>query len=148
MELTINNYAFGERPEVTKPTTEFYKQLGESGIRKLVSRHYDLLRVSKIKHLFAKDDADFELTKQHSADFMIQICGGEDYYHQHRGKPMMIKRHASSQITPEGRIIWLNCYKQALLELDISEKAILSFWNYINVFSSWMVNTDQEVTKN
>ena len=141
MELQINNYKFGERPEVSKPDPEFYKQLGENGIRNMVSKHYDLLRLSPIKHLFAKDDAEFELSKQHSADFMIQICGGPDYHRQHRGKPMMADRHAPFSITPEGRIIWLNCYKQVLLELQVPENLVLSFWNYINAFSSWVVNT-------
>ena len=141
MNLQINTYRFGERPDVSKPDPEFYKQLGEDGIRKMVSRHYDLLRQSSIKHLFATDDAEFEFSKQNSADFMIQICGGPDYFNQRRGKPMMADRHAPFSITPEGRIVWLNCYKQALLELNISEDLVLSFWNYINAFSNWVVNT-------
>jgi hemoglobin len=141
MNLQINTYQYGERPEVSKPDPEFYKQLGDDGIRKMVSRHYNLLRESPIKHLFASDDAEFELSKQNSADFMIQICGGPDYFNQHRGKPMMGDRHTPFSITPEGRIVWLNCYKQALLELDIPEYLVLSFWNYINAFSNWVVNT-------
>ena len=140
-DLQINTYRFGERPEVSKPDPEFYKQLGEEGIRKMVSKHYDLIRVSAIKNLFPKEDATFELAKNNSADFMIQICGGPDYFNQHRGKPMMADRHAPFSITPEGRIVWLNCYKLALLELEIPDNLILSFWNYINVFSSWVVNT-------
>jgi len=141
MILEINNYKLGERPDVTKPDPEFYKHLSENGIRKMVSRHYDLMRQSNIKGLFSTDDEEFAQQKQHSADFMVQICGGTDYYNQRRGKPMMINRHAASTITPEARLVWLNCYKQALLELEISENLVLSFWNYINVFSAWMVNT-------
>lgn len=141
IDLQINSYQFGERPNVTKPDPEFYKQLGEEGIRKMVSRHYDLLRQSPIKHLFAKDDVEFEYSKQNSADFMIQICGGPDYFTQRKGSPKMMNRHAPFKIKPEGRLVWLNCYKQALVELTIPENLILSFWNYINVFSSWMVNT-------
>jgi len=29
MDLQINTYKYGERPEVTKPDPEFYNQLGE-----------------------------------------------------------------------------------------------------------------------
>jgi len=141
MDLQINSYQFGERPAVTRPDLDFYKVLGEKGIRNMVSKHYDLLRESDIKKLFPKDDAVFELSKQNSADFMIQICGGPDYFNQHRGKPMMIDRHSQFSITPEGRVVWLNCYKKVLLELNIPENLVLSFWNYINVFSNWMVNT-------
>ncbi len=141
MNLSINTYQYGDRPEVTLPDRMFYKVLGEEGIRKMVSRHYDLLRESSIQGLFPVEDEEFELAKLRSSDFMIQICGGPDYFNQHRGSPKLINRHAPFSITPEGRIVWLNCYKQALLELPIAENIILSFWNYINVFSSWMVNT-------
>jgi len=141
MDLQINSYQFGERPAVTRPDLDFYKVLGEKGIRNMVSKHYDLLRESDIKKLFPKDDAVFELSKQNSADFMIQICGGPDYFNQHRGKPMMIDRHSQFSITPEGRVVLLNFYKKVLLELNIPENLVLSFWNYINVFSNWMVNT-------
>jgi len=141
MNLQINAYQLGERPEVTKPDKDFLKVMGETGIRKMVSRHYDLLRASSIKHLFATDDAEFEQSKINSSDFMIQICGGPDYFNQHKGKPMLMDRHAPFSITPEGRIVWLNCYKQALLELDIPEHLVVSFWNYLNTFSNWMVNT-------
>ncbi len=141
MDLQINTYEFGERPGVTLPDPGFYKALGEEGIRNMVSRHYDLLRESPIEHLFAKNEAEFEQSKRNSADFMIQICGGPDYYNQHRGSPMMVRRHAPFRIKPEGRLVWLNCYKRVLVELNIPEHLILSFWNYINVFSIWMVNT-------
>jgi hemoglobin len=142
MELKINDYKMGERPDVTIPVKDFLKQLGEEGIRKMVSRHYDLMRVSDIKHLFPESDEDFENAKLHSSDFMIQICGGPDYFNQHRGKPMMINRHAPFKITPQGRIVWLTCYSQALIETGLTEPLIRSFWEYINVFSAWMVNAE------
>ena len=140
MELTIQEYPVGARPEVTKPDTEIWKVLGEEGIRKMVSRHYDLLRQSPIKKMFPQADEEFEQAKLHSSDFMIQICGGPDYFNQHRGQPMLIRRHPFS-ITPNGRRIWLECYRVALLETALPEHLILSFWQYIQVFSAWMVNT-------
>ncbi len=143
INLEITNYKFGARPGVSRPDPEVYKVLGEAGIRKMVSRHYELLRVSSIDHLFAKDDSIFEITKKNSADFMIQICGGPDYYNQNRGKPMLANRHAAFSITAEARIEWLNCYKKALLELNAPEHIVLSLWNYLNVFSSWMVNEEK-----
>lgn len=144
MELNINEYSFGERPPVTLPDRDFLKQLGEEGIRRMVSRHYDLLRTSEIKHLFPPTDEAFEKAKLHSSDFMIQICGGPDYFNQNRGKPMMTRRHAPFTITTQARHIWLECYRQALLETRLPEYLIRSFWEYINVFSNWMVNTDEK----
>ena len=64
MELTINSYSLGERPDVTKPDFEFYNQLGEEGIRKMVSRHYDLMKQSDIQNLFSSDEEEFKLQKQ------------------------------------------------------------------------------------
>jgi len=145
MELKITSYEFGERPEVTKPDIEFYNQMGEDGIREMVSRHYDLLRESSLKEMFPKDESLFEIAKQNSSDFFIQICGGPDYFNQHRGKPMMSNSHSPFSITPEGRVVWLNCYKQAIIELNIPDELKLSFWNYIDPFSNWIVNTPTRV---
>lgn len=141
MELKINTYKLGDRPDVTKPHPDFLKTLGEEGIRKMVAKHYDLMRDSAINHLFPDGDEEFNAAKLRSSDFMIQICGGPEYFNQNRGKPMLINRHAPFKITPEGRIIWLECYRQALLETNLPEYLIESFWNYINVFSSWMMNS-------
>ena len=73
MELKINSYPVGARPDVSKPYPDFLNELGEEGIRKMVNRHYDLMRESDIKHLFPEDDEEFEKAKIRSADFMIQI---------------------------------------------------------------------------
>lgn len=144
MNFTISHYKYGERPDVTKPHPDFFQHMKEEGIRKMVSRHYDLMRQTEIKNLFSTDDGEFEQQKQHSADFMVQICGGNDYYNQRRGKPMMINRHAASEITAQARLIWLQCYQQALSEIDnVPEHAIQSFWDYINIFSTWMINTPE-----
>lgn len=142
MELTITDYKFGQRPPVTLPHRDFINFLGEDGIRQMVSRHYDLMRESEISHLFPPDDQDFEKAKLRSSDFMIQITGGPDYFNQNRGKPMMINRHSPFAITTEGRKVWLRCYRVALLETGLPEHLIRSFWEYINVFSVWMVNTE------
>ena len=98
------------------------------------------MRQSDINHLFPKDDLEFELAKTRSSDFMIQICGGPDYFNQNRGRPMLINRHAPFAINASAREIWLDCYRTALLELDAPEPLIQSFWTYIQVFSAWMMN--------
>lgn len=144
MELKIQSYPLGQRPEVTKPHPDFLKIMGEDGIRKLISRHYDLLRNSGIKGLFPPNDEEFEKAKLRSSDFIIQLCGGPDYFNQNRGKPMLASRHSPFTITPEARITWLECYREALLELDIEEEILLSYWNYVQVFSSWMINSRSE----
>lgn len=142
MDFSINQYQFGQRPAVTKPSPDFLKLLTEEGIRKMVSDHYNLLIRSEIKHLFPRTEEALNKAKQNSADFFIQICGGHNYYEENRGKPMLAKRHAAGAINSEARIVWLQCYIQVLSELELPEEVLYSFWNYLNVFSIWMVNSE------
>lgn len=144
MDFSISQYEFGQRPAVSLPSPQLLDVLTESGIRKLVSDHYDLLSQSEIRHLFPRIEEALDKAKQRSSDFFIQICGGHPYYNENRGKPMLARRHTPFAITPEARVVWLQCYQQALSELDIPEDLIQSFWNYLNVFSFWMVNTRSE----
>ena len=141
MEFTISKYIPGQRPQVTLPTNEMFLLLREDGIRKMVSDHYDLLKESSIKDLFPKNEIGLEKAKEHSADFFIQICGGPMYFNKNRGRPMLNKRHLRFSITADARDIWLNCYKPVLEKLDLPEDVINSFWNYLDVFSKWMVNS-------
>jgi len=144
MNLELIDAEFGVRPPVTKPIPEFLIEIGEEGLRKLISDHYDLIKESDIAFLFPLDAAEFELAKKHSSDFFIQICGGPSYFNQSRGAPQMVGRHAPFRIDTKARETWLKLYKPLILELKkkgITETSLQSFWNYINVFSVWMVNT-------
>ena len=131
----------GERPDVTLPSTQMLDILGETGIRKMVSNFYDLLVDSEIKDLFPKNQVALEKAKENSSDFFIQICGGPMYFNKHRGRPMLNRRHQPFKITPRGREVWLTCYREVLLKLELPEPVLLSFWNYLDVFSKWMINS-------
>lgn len=141
MELVISSYVWGEKPDVQLPSTQVFILLGEEGIRKLVSDHYDLLIESEIKDLFPKNPIALEKAKEHAADFFIQICGGPMYFTKHRGKPMLNRRHLPFSITAEGRLVWLSCYREVLQNVVLPEDVLLSLWNYLDVFSKWMVNS-------
>lgn len=143
MEFKITHYEFGQRPAVTMPSGEFINHLKEEGIRKMVSDHYDLIKVSEIGHLFPKIDEAFEKAKQRSSDFFIQVCGGHSYYLENRGKPMLVSRHLPFKIRPEDRVVWLRCYARVLTQMALPEPVLQSFWDYLNVFSAWMVNTKE-----
>ena len=144
MEFKISEAIFGTRPAVEKPSLKFLETIKEDGLREIISKHYDLLRQSSIKDLFPQDDEEFEQAKINSADFFIQICGGPDYFNQHRGNPMMVKRHAPFKITPKARRVWLECYIEILKDLDIPEDLKKSFWNYLDIFSMWMINSPED----
>lgn len=141
MDFQISKYTPGERPEVSLPSHEIYTILGDDGIRNLVKDHYDILAQSEIKDLFPRDAAGLERAVKNSSDFFIQICGGPMYFNKNRGRPMMYKRHLPHKITPDAREVWLDCYRQAIQKQNLPEDVALSFWNYVDIFSKWMVNT-------
>ena len=144
MQFNITPAQVGTRPPVVKPSPKVLEFLGEEGMREVVSNHYDLLRQSDIKGLFPPTDEGFALAKQHSADFFIQICGGPDYFNKNRGAPMMAARHQPFAITPSARKIWLESYAIVLSQLDMPEDLKESFWNYLDIFSIWMMNTPEQ----
>lgn len=144
MNLDITYAQFGVRPPVSKPIPEFLLEVTESGIREMISKHYDSIRGSEISHIFPMDAKEFEEAKTHSADFFIQICGGPAYFNQNRGAPQMVGRHAPFRIDAKAREKWLELYKPLIEELKesgVTEKSLLSFWGYLNIFSIWMINT-------
>ncbi|MBU0720126.1 globin [bacterium] len=144
MNLNITQAPFGVRPPVTKPIPEFLIEVKEEGIRKLISDHYDTIKGSEIAHLFPINDDDFEKAKIHSSDFFIQICGGRAYFNENRGAPQMIGRHAPFRIDAKARETWLELYKPFIIELQkqgVTERSLQSFWDYLDIFSLWMINT-------
>ena len=144
LNFSILPYQEGYTPPVTKPNPAFLTDIGEEGMRALLDRFYMDLFQSPIKELFPKEIDVMRDAGQTSADFFIQICGGAPYFNQNHGAPQMGKRHAPFAITPESRLHWLVCFEEALLliidEKQSSEENIQSFWDYINVFSIWMIN--------
>jgi len=144
LDFSVLPYEGGVTPQVTKPNPGFLADIGEEGMRELFIRFYTCLHESPIKDLFPEDWDDMLKAADNSADFFIQICGGPDYFTQHKGAPQMKKRHTPFAITPESRLHWLACFKEALQliieEKQSSEENIQSFWNYLNTFSIWMIN--------
>jgi len=141
MDFKISEYVQGRRPGVTLPSYKIYSTLGEEGIRKLVNDHYEILKKSSIKELFPQDGPGLEKAKKNAGDFFVQVCGGPMYFNKNRGRPKMYKRHLPHKSTPEVRVIWLECYRDALKKQNIPEDALESFWNYLDTFSIWMVNS-------
>lgn len=141
MKYTITEASFGSRPTVDLPNPKILEVLGEQGMRDMISKHYDLLAQSDIKLLFPPTPELLEMAKKHSADFFIQICGGPRYFDESRGAPRMVARHMPFRIDEHARIVWLELYAKALEETDLSKDLKRSFWNYIDIFSIWMINT-------
>jgi hemoglobin len=145
MKLTITDGEIGVRPPVAKPHPGFLHEVGEERFKKLVYDHYESIKDSDIAFLFPIfDEEDFEDAKKHAFDFLIQISGGPDYFAQTRGEPQMVGRHAPFRIDEASRKSWLALYApllEALVDEGITEEYIQSFWDYLDIFSMWLVNT-------
>lgn len=148
MNFSISEGTLGVRPPVTKPHPGFLFEVGEERFRKLVDDHYEMIRTSDIAFLFPIfDEDDFSAAKKHAADFLIQICGGPAYFNQSRGEPRMVGRHAPFRIDASARRRWLEFYAVLLPALEkegINPEYIQSFWDYLDVFSLWMINTPSQ----
>ena len=145
MEFKITDGVLGVRPPVTKPHPGFLHEAGEARMRKLVDDHYEMIRTSDIAFLFpVNDEDDFEAEKKHAADFFIQISGGDDYFNKSRGAPRMVGRHAPFRIDEASRRRWLEFHAEllpALIEEGVTPEYVKSFWDYLDIFSIWMINT-------
>ena len=141
LKLNISEFSVGSRPQVKLPGPLLWEHLKEEGIRRMVSDHYDALVRSEIRDLFPSDEPILAQAKKNSADFFIQLCGGPDYFNQNRGEPKMVIRHAPFKITAKARVVWLECYRPVLAQLDAPIEVVQSFWDYLDGFSFWMINT-------
>jgi len=145
LDFSVLPYVEGVNPPVTKPNPAFLADITEEGMRSLFTRFYTALFESSIQDIFPQDKDEMMVASQHSADFFIQISGGRAYFNENRGAPQMRKRHAPFKITPNARLVWLEEFKKALepiiLNKQSSDANIQSMWNYVNIFSQWMVNS-------
>ncbi|QIR75734.1 hypothetical protein [Sulfurospirillum diekertiae] len=65
-------------PELFFPSNKTYLAIGEAKIREVVKRHHDLVRKSKIGHLYPQDEAAFIAATTKIEDFFVQMLGGAD----------------------------------------------------------------------
>lgn len=129
-------------PQGVQPSPELYLKMGEAGIFKMLEDFYKELAKSSIKHLFPEDVLK---ASQKSAAFFMFIMGGPPMYHEKYGPPMMRKRHMPFRIDEEARQVWLQCFKTVLVDADVKYNFPMEhmpgFWNFLDKFSAWMVNT-------
>ena len=64
MQYNITPAQIGTRPQVSLPNPKILEILGEEGMRKMISDHYDLLKESNIRGLFPPTDEGFEMAKK------------------------------------------------------------------------------------
>lgn len=134
-------YVPPEGPPSVKPSQEIYSLMGEDNIFKMLEDFYLELEKSPIRKMFPEDMRE---ASKKSGAFFVFLCGGPPLYQERIGPPMMRKRHMAFQIDEEARQVWLNCFKEILLDAgrkyQFPMQHMPGFLNFLDKFSAWMVN--------
>lgn len=134
----------GGPPQGPPPPSGVYDAIGEDGIYQLLEDFYLLLNESSIKDIFPQGEEAMIATSKKSADFFIGLLGGPPLFHQRYGSPRLRARHLPFPIPDEARLVWLDCFRKSL-DMAVEEgrfpaEAKLPFYEFLESFSTWMVN--------
>ena len=121
-----------------------YLQLGgESGVRKLVNRFYELMdtlseaRVVRLMHPLSLADSADSLFK-----FLSGWFGGPPLFQLERGHPRLRMRHAPFAVSIVERDEWMLCMRQAIDE-QVNDIALNSkLQRMFSEMADHMINTD------
>ena len=134
----------GGPPQVAPPDPRIYSTMGETNIFRLLEDFYKELSLSPIAPLFASDKAELKEQAHKSARFFTGLLVGPPLYHQKHGNPALRFRHLPFPIDAKARLVWLGCFKKVLvnaeLEYNFPAEYLPGFVNFIEGFSTWMVN--------
>lgn len=95
-----------------------YQQLGgESAVRKLVDRFYDLMDTTEnAANIRSMHPQDLTESRTKLFEFLSGFLGGPSLYHQNRGHPQLRMKHLPFSIDRKARDSWLCCMNKALEE--------------------------------
>ena len=118
-----------------------YEEIGgQETIDQLVNAFYP--RVYADKDLSPLFNGDMEEIKRKQRMFLSQFLGGPALYSQEFGPPAMRVRHLPFEITPKRAQCWLNCMKEAFMEVGIYDTpAVNAFYDRLTQVAGIMVNS-------
>ena len=129
-------------PQVPIPSPEIYKAMGQENIMKMCEDFYRTLEATEIRPMFP---ANMPKASEKLAAFLVFRLGGPPLYQQRHGPPRLRERHFPFKITEKDRRIWLAAFLKTLENADkkysFPMQHMQDFWNFIEGFSGWMVNT-------
>ncbi|MES9990729.1 MAG: group II truncated hemoglobin [Candidatus Thiodiazotropha sp.] len=108
---------------MTQPQTAYERIGGETGVRDLVDRFYDLMdreaELKKLRDLHAKS---LKMSREKLFLFLSGWLGGPDLYVQKYGHPRLRARHLPFSIGIEERDQWIACMRQAMSDMGLDER--------------------------
>jgi len=104
-------------PTAPSPTERFDRLGGETAVRRLVDRFYDLMdSLPEARELRALHPADLAGSRNKLHWFLVGWLGGPQLYVERFGHPRLRARHAPFPIGVRERDQWLHCMTRALDE--------------------------------
>jgi hemoglobin len=131
-------------PRVPFPSRRIFEVAGEQTLRALVLRHHQRLSESALRGLFPADEGDFIAGVTRAADYVVETCGGPNYFTSRYGKACMRKRHYPFAIDEAAREIWLHHLSLAFDDVGVPTEVRQEYWNWAEAFSIRMINRRTE----
>ena len=117
-----------------------YSKLGESNLRLLVDRFYDLVfEHPQISRLFKTDK---NVIKEKQRLFLTQFLGGPPLYSSQYGHPQLRARHLPHPITSDDAVAWLSCMSTSIASLPIDQKLKDEMMERLIPTAMFMVNQE------
>lgn len=118
----------------------FYELLESHQIEKLVNEFYNRVYTNEVlapifKHTNREEVQDKQMR------FLTQFLGGPMRYNEKYGPPRMRMRHLPHKITPKAKEEWLNCMKNAIDTLDLTDHQKQALYNCFPKLAQHMVNS-------
>jgi hemoglobin len=126
---------------VSEQATPFDRLGGESAVRALVDRFYDLMDLDPA---YAGMRALHPITLDGSRDKLFwYLCGwlgGPNHYIERFGHPMLRARHLPYAIGNAERDQWMACMTQALSDCGVQAELLHGLRNAFQGTADWMRN--------
>ena len=114
---------------------------GESGVRALVDRFYDLMDLEPVYAVLRSlHPPDLQGSRDKLFWFLCGWLGGPPHYVQRFGHPRLRARHLPYAIGERERDQWLACMRQAMAEEGVDASLAHSLAQALHGTADWMRN--------
>jgi len=108
--------------QIQEPGTHFERIGGESNIRALSERFYDVMETDpRAKEILAMHPYDLTEVRHKFYEFLVGWMGGPQLYMNKYGHPRLRMRHNHVPVNESARDQWMYCMMTAMKDIGLSE---------------------------
>ncbi|MCC6771967.1 MAG: group II truncated hemoglobin [Gemmatimonadaceae bacterium] len=130
---------------MTTPPSSHYERLGgDSGVRRIVERFYDIMdSAPEAVNVRALHAASLKRSREKLYMYLSGWTGGPPLYEQQYGHPRLRARHLPFAIGARERDEWLWCMERAIDEQALPEDLRALLWQKLRVLADHMRNQEE-----